>query len=64
MNPYISAPKNLLYFSLFPPSLAVVCLYSTVPEQAPERQGGRYLWGFALTLCGFSGVASGGGSKE
>jgi len=20
MNPYISAPKNLLYFSLFPPS--------------------------------------------
>jgi len=52
-----------MFFAIdFPPSLAVVCLYSTVPEQAPERQGGRYIWGCALTLCGFSGGAYGGGS--
>ena len=53
-----------MFFAIdFPPSLAVVCLYSTVPEQAPERQGGRYLWGYPLTLCDFSGGASGGGSE-
>ena len=23
MNPYISAPKNLLYFSLFPPAVSL-----------------------------------------